>query len=191
MKKRKHYWIIIAFKNPEFYNIWLYKIKLEFLYIIKQGDLLHYKFGRSYEVENRIKSLQTGSSHTLIIIGKYECKDCKTLEAKIHQYLKNNNLVGEWYCLSDDDLEDSIEIIYKLIEEIHQQLEQNTCDICNFSAYKNEKYNKHFKSLKHKSNYERTKNKITIDKDEIVIDKEKIIDEDEIISGKEDIINEE
>ena len=123
---------------------------MEYLYIINETDSTNYKIGRSYQVENRIKSLQTSNANKLILIDKYQCKTCSVLEKRIHNNLKDKKLNGEWFTLSSDELNNVIELICKSIIEIHKKLNKNVCEICKFSTYKNENFEKHIKSESHK-----------------------------------------
>lgn len=122
---------------------------MEYLYIIQEGDNLNYKIGRSYQVENRLKSLQTSNASKLILVDKYQCKDCRTLEKRVHNHLKDKKLNGEWFCLSVDELNYVIETIVKLLNEIDMKVNTNTCNICKFSTYKNENFQKHLASVTH------------------------------------------
>ena len=122
---------------------------MEYLYIIQEGDNQNYKIGRSYQVENRLKSLQTSNASKLILIDKYQCKDCKTLEKRVHNHLKDKKLNGEWFTLSIDELTDITETIIKLLNDIDTKININTCSICKFSTYKNENFQKHLVSEAH------------------------------------------
>lgn len=121
--------------------------KMEYLYIVKEGIHKSYKIGRSYDVDQRIKTLQTSNSNKLSLINKYECRDCVILETKIHNNLKHKKLIGEWFYLEDNELNICIETIHNLINHIHNKLNTNTCLKCNFSTYKNKNFRKHNKKI--------------------------------------------
>lgn len=124
---------------------------MEYLYIVKECDNQNYKIGRSYQVDNRIKGLQTANANKLILIDKYECRNCKILEKRIHNHLKDKRLNGEWFFLSNDEANDVMELVCKLIIEIHEKINNNTCDQCKFYTYKNENFKKHLESASHKN----------------------------------------
>lgn len=132
---------------------------MEFLYIVRQGDSNDIKFGRSYQPLHRLKQMQTSNSNKLILIDTYECRDCVTLELIVHRHLKDTKLNGEWFCLNANELTNTIEFICKQIEEMHEALDKNKCDICNFYAHDNIKYMQHMKSLSHKNKYETMQSK--------------------------------
>ena len=131
---------------------------MEYVYIIKEiqnsncvikDGKSNYKIGFSYDTSERIKGLQTANPNKLELVEKYDCKNCRVLEKRIHNHLKDKQLNGEWFCLSPLELSNCIDIILKLINEIHEKIKKNTCEICDFCSYKNENFNKHLKSKAH------------------------------------------
>lgn len=122
---------------------------MEYLYIIKEIDSVNYKIGRTYQIDNKLNGLQILNTNKLILVDKYQCKDCKILEKRVYNHLKDN-LNNEWFNLSNEELDNTIELICKLVIEIHEKLNSNVCHVCNFCTYKNENFQKHLKSESHK-----------------------------------------
>lgn len=63
----------------------------EKLYIIQEGNNLIYKIGRSCNINDRIKNLQTANPNKLKLINSFECENCPILETEIHNHLKMIN----------------------------------------------------------------------------------------------------
>lgn len=123
---------------------------MEYLYIIKEEPNNHYKIGRAYDVASRVQQIQTSNPNKLILKKKFKCQDCKLLESRAHKHLLSKQMVGEWFLLTDEEVQDCIQTILKLIIEIHKRIKQNTCNVCNFKTYKNENFQKHLESNAHK-----------------------------------------
>jgi hypothetical protein len=83
------------------------------------------KLGRTGDIDQRITTLQTASPLILRLIGKYECKDCVTLEKKIHDYYKEKRIIGEWFKFTKLDITECEKMIKKFIVEIHQKMDEN------------------------------------------------------------------
>ncbi len=65
------------------------------------------KIGKTNNVKNRIRTLQTGNPYKLRIIGTISCQDEKTmseLEKRLHNELKDKRLVGEWFNVTMDEV---------------------------------------------------------------------------------------
>ena len=65
------------------------------------------KIGKTNNVKNRIRTLQTGNPYKLRIIGTISCQDEKTmseLEKRLHNELKDKRLVGEWVNVTMDEV---------------------------------------------------------------------------------------
>jgi len=95
---------------------------MEYLYIIKEEPNNHYKIGRAYDVASRIKQIQTSNPNKLILVKKIKCQDCKVLESRIHNHLSDKQMVGEWFLLTDDKVQDCIQTVLKLIIDIHKRI---------------------------------------------------------------------
>ena len=78
--------------------------KLKYLYIIKPKGLSYYKIGIATDVEQRIKSLQTGCPTQLHCLYKKEFNSTIKLEKMIHNKFKNKKTHGEWFRLNIKDV---------------------------------------------------------------------------------------
>ena len=78
-----------------------------FVYLIGEIDNIgKYKIGstRAKNVNKRLKQLQTGNSSELFIKSSYETEHPLKLEKMLHNHFKSSNLIGEWFELCDDDV---------------------------------------------------------------------------------------
>ncbi len=67
-----------------------------------------YKIGstRSKNIDKRLKQLQTGSSSELFVKDCYETEYPFKLEKMLHNRFKSSNLIGEWFELKENDIND-------------------------------------------------------------------------------------
>ena len=70
------------------------------IYLAKSGD--YYKIGYSGSVEARLRELQVGNPLPVTLIDSWQGD--KSDESGIHQHLKDKQIRGEWFYLSEDDL---------------------------------------------------------------------------------------
>lgn len=129
---------------------------MEYLYIIQEGSSNNYKLGRSFNPEYRLKELQVCNSNELTIHSTYICNDAVTLENLIHKNYNNNNIRGEWFELSDRELNECVTKINDLIESIENKLKINVCPICNYTNYHDDKFKKHMNDNIHEKKLEFT-----------------------------------
>lgn len=79
-----------------------------------------YKIGYTRrEVEKRIKELKTGNAADFYIVNSFKSKWGTKIESQIHQRLKYKKVNGEWFKLSDEDVDSFIDIC----EQIDNNLE--------------------------------------------------------------------
>ena len=66
-----------------------------------------YKIGstRAKNIITRLNQLQTGNSSELYIKESYETEYPFKLEKMLHNHFKSLNLIGEWFELSESDVE--------------------------------------------------------------------------------------
>lgn len=85
------------------------------VYLISWGDIdKEYKIGfTKRKVEDRIKSFKTGNSNT------FESKWGTKIEAFLHRKYSCNNLSGEWFRLSEEEVKN----FYKTCENQHNIFE--------------------------------------------------------------------
>ena len=107
------------------------------------------KIGSSFNVPQRLKQLQTSNGNKLELLNQFECKDAKLLEKKLHNYYKDFRIEGEWFEFSTNELENYYDITTKFVLDINKKLDLHTCNICDFSTYRKENFDKHNKSYSH------------------------------------------
>lgn len=99
------------------------KIDEGYIYILKHTHrdpnisklLSDKKIGITYDIEKRTKLLTLGTIGIEVIkVWKIEYTKCRILEKKIHNHLKKQNIIGEWFSDENDDV---IKIIEKIILE--------------------------------------------------------------------------
>lgn len=67
------------------------------VYLVK--DNLHYKIGKTSNVQARLIGIQTGNSRKVELMATYSPTniDYSFLEVKLHEYFKDNRISGEWF----------------------------------------------------------------------------------------------
>lgn len=99
-----------------------------FVYLLKSynedvGDV--YKIGISKnEIEERLRNLKTGNPNEIEVIHIYKTriKNSK-LEARLHRMFKHLLVKGEWYNLSDEDVNNFVyfcEVLERALLEIEK-----------------------------------------------------------------------
>lgn len=88
-------------------------------YIIMAESVLAYKIGASGNVENRFKQLEFMSPVKLCLYGIIETSDYYAIESELHQIFAHKRLHGEWFSLSNQDLE-IIKTKYRLKKKSNQ-----------------------------------------------------------------------
>ena len=79
-----------------------------YVYLIGEiGNEGRYKIGstRAKDVNKRLKQLQTGNSSELYIKESFETEYPFKVEKMLHNHFKSSNLMGEWFELSESDVE--------------------------------------------------------------------------------------
>jgi len=79
-----------------------------YIYIVKCCDA--YKIGIATNVDDRIKSLQTGNPNIIEKVYSKYTTSTRSLEAYLHMLYKDKKLIGEWFKLDVIDIEDILEI---------------------------------------------------------------------------------
>lgn len=76
-----------------------------------------YKIGiTKRNVKSRLKELKTGNAATLSIVSQFESKWAFKIETNLHQRFSSLNISGEWFRLSNNDVESFIDMCRKLHE---------------------------------------------------------------------------
>jgi hypothetical protein len=136
---------------------------MSFVYIIQNTSTNIYKIGVSDNVDMRIKNLQTANGFPLLIIDKFICNNAFNMENQIHKLLKEYKLTGEWFILTQEDLDNVRKMIKELIIQDEKNIptknkpvenkQKNTvkyeCIPCEYSTNIKSHYDRHMKSEKH------------------------------------------
>lgn len=64
------------------------------------------KIGRTINLKNRMKSLNTSSPHTIDLVGYIKTGSCVELEEIAQRFFEDANVKGEWFDLSNKDMQD-------------------------------------------------------------------------------------
>jgi phage anti-repressor protein len=94
-----------------------------YVYMIKdRAKLGHYKIGMTYNVDKRLRNLNTSSSEkSLSIYHEIETYDCELLEKTLHSILQPFNIVGrrEWFFLCN---ETEVQYTLHIMKKTHEFL---------------------------------------------------------------------
>lgn len=82
-----------------------------YVYLIKNNSG-SYKIGITINLERRIKTFQTANDNKLVLIDFTVVKDRILVEKTLHSKLKYKRLSGEWFQLTDIEVE-TIRTIFK------------------------------------------------------------------------------
>ena len=70
-----------------------------FVYLVTDGDAV--KIGKATNIEDRMKSLQTGNSNEIILLQAIEVDDMDRAEQSLHFWFRAYRKKGEWFDLLD------------------------------------------------------------------------------------------
>lgn len=84
-------------------------MKSAFVYLLKIQENGIYKIGVSKNVEKRVKQLQTGNTEQIYLVNKFHSNYPYKIESYLHNIYKSNTISGEWFYLSDDDVNSFID----------------------------------------------------------------------------------
>ena len=85
---------------------------MAFVYLIGELDSVDtYKIGvtKHKNVEKRIAELQTGNAKELYLRTYFESKYPYRLEKMLHRYYGQNNILNEWFTLSEEEAKQFIQ----------------------------------------------------------------------------------
>ena len=88
----------------------------------------HYKIGYTKrEVSERIRELKTGNCGEFEIIKVYEPEDfAVSIEKSLHRHFSSKKVNGEWFELSDGDVDDFENLCENFYETFYTIQENNT-----------------------------------------------------------------
>ena len=100
-------------------NIYLIKTELE--------GVSYYKIGITYRTpEKRLKELQTGNAAKMMLINSYQTKFGNLFETTLHRTYISEKGLGEWFLLSDKQIEEFITTCEKLEKNLDCISQNNT-----------------------------------------------------------------
>ncbi len=71
------------------------------------NDMILYKIGMTRrDMSKRIKELKTGNAADLTTVNIFESKWASKIEASLKKRYRYSNISGEWFALSDDEVND-------------------------------------------------------------------------------------
>jgi hypothetical protein len=76
---------------------------MEYVYLIRAYQW--YKIGRTNYLSDRLASLSTLPPFDLELIHAIDCDDSRKAEAELHQTFAEKRVKGEWFLLSEEDVE--------------------------------------------------------------------------------------
>lgn len=74
-----------------------------YVYVLKCGD--HYKIGQSKRPRKRLTQLRTGSPHPIEVVHTLRTAHFRAIERTLHVKFRDKRGTGEWFALSDEDIE--------------------------------------------------------------------------------------
>jgi hypothetical protein len=81
---------------------------MEYLYLIRCDKFV--KIGIACDVKNRLKTLQTGNPYQLALIDSFEFDEALRVESILHSKYDHARVRGEWFLLTDAELDELIDI---------------------------------------------------------------------------------
>jgi len=74
-----------------------------YVYLLKSGE--SYKIGHARNVTNRMLQIKPAMPHEVVLVDSIYTEDRYELEASMHEFFADKRLNGEWFNLSDSDVE--------------------------------------------------------------------------------------
>ena len=78
---------------------------MSLVYVVRAGSF--YKIGKTDKIKKRISALQTANAAEIVLIAQFKCGDAKnafSTESKLHKTFRKCKVSGEWFSLTDDEL---------------------------------------------------------------------------------------
>lgn len=76
-----------------------------YVYLIANEDTGYHKIGFTNNLNERLLKLQTGSASKLKYVHTIKTVNFKALETALHKRFETCRLLGEWFDLSDEDVD--------------------------------------------------------------------------------------
>lgn len=78
---------------------------LEYVYLIASDEFDSVKIGMSFDVESRVKQIQTGCPYKVKLLDKMPSLFSRHIESELHEIFKDSRQSGEWFSLTREDIE--------------------------------------------------------------------------------------
>jgi len=80
--------------------------RIGYVYLIKDCERNLYKIGMTTDIRKRLNALQSSTGNSsLMLIHKIRSKRCSELEKILHQMFAGKCVFGEWFQLTDEDVD--------------------------------------------------------------------------------------
>lgn len=79
-----------------------------FIYVLRSGNTNRFKIGQSKDFPGRLASLQTGNPETLSLVFFFPVVDVFAKEQELHKRYEAKKITGEWFELSEADINNLI-----------------------------------------------------------------------------------
>lgn len=96
-----------------------------FVYFIhEKNDLKYFKIGCAFDVESRLKQLQTSNRRQLIVYKKIPSISQYWLENRFHEFFKEKReSIGEWFCITPREINKAIKTLNVIPDNYSVQIE--------------------------------------------------------------------
>lgn len=96
------------------------------IYLLANDEWTQFKIGITKKTASeRIKGLQTGNGSEITVIKEYKTNNARRIESHLHRLYKSKRLVGEWFDLDDDDINNFIDVCANIETSINYLKEHN------------------------------------------------------------------
>jgi hypothetical protein len=85
---------------------------MQYLYLICSGE--SHKIGVANDPRSRIKELQTGNPVSLQMVYCFGFQNAFSVEQSIHQRFSEKRVSGEWFSLSEDEIQAFVSLCFML-----------------------------------------------------------------------------
>lgn len=97
-----------------------------FVYLIRNSMTNHYKIGITNNVQDRLQHLQTANSAKLELLNSVKTSDPPLLEKELHTKFAVKRLEGEWFKLTNVDVEYIIQRFKEIQTAESEKLEEDS-----------------------------------------------------------------
>jgi hypothetical protein len=92
-----------------------------FVYLIRSPVTGWYKVGRAFRIANRMRDYDRGTGIRHELIGFWFSWDYTLLEVLIHQEFQHRRVIGEWFDLNQEEVDQICQLEHHAVPEIRRQ----------------------------------------------------------------------